>query len=336
MSLIKIDVFGGELPSVSPRALPAEAAQENRNLHLALAEFRPLATDAAAGSATNGAQTLYRFNGGWRSDTKLVSYVKGQINDEKTERTYFTTDDGSATPRAIDNKGANRELGVYRPAKPAVTLQVADEITPEEASTFLYGEVAEKVRKAVKDALIDPEAVTEPQARHKGGVPLAGPYSNNNLTLSSRDGHNLSAVLTQARMTALKGIDPAKIRAQQVGSQWWVPLQCLPFAIGLDAAKLRSQLAAIKYPKGFAQKTGAQVLSSGQINELVADIDATLNANKLAKSERDELDALAQEFYRLLVSQSIPTPPTRPKEPVKPTVPEFPTPPTRPDNNSYA
>ena len=325
MSLIKIDVFGGELPSVSPRALPAEAAQENRNLHLALAEFRPLATDAAAGSATNGAQTLYRFNGGWRSDTKLVSYVKGQINDEKTERTYFTTDDGSAAPRAIDNKGANRELGVYRPAKPAVTLQVTDEITPEEARTFLYGEVAEKMRMAVKESLIDPSKV-EPNSRYASGKPVAGPYSNNGLTPSDQGGYSLTALVSQVRADVLDGADPARIQATFSGGYWRVPLYCLPFTIGVDTQKLRTKLTALEFPAGFAEKTGKQVLSDSLISTIIADVQDALNADTFAKSERDELDALSTEFCQLLINQAAPNKPIPPIEPTKPTVPEFPTP----------
>ena len=40
MTIIKIDNFGGELPSVSPRALPATAGQVNKNLYARTTERR--------------------------------------------------------------------------------------------------------------------------------------------------------------------------------------------------------------------------------------------------------------------------------------------------------
>ena len=68
MPVIKIENFGGEMPSMSARALPTNAAQENRNLLLGTAEFRPRMVDLAAGSVTAGAQTLRRFNNAWREN----------------------------------------------------------------------------------------------------------------------------------------------------------------------------------------------------------------------------------------------------------------------------
>ncbi|MDB5885017.1 MAG: hypothetical protein JWR74_1188, partial [Polaromonas sp.] len=44
MSVIDIKHFGGEFPSVSPRALAGNAAQTARNLLPSSSEFRPLAS----------------------------------------------------------------------------------------------------------------------------------------------------------------------------------------------------------------------------------------------------------------------------------------------------
>lgn len=62
MAVIKIDNFGGELPSVSPRALPPDAAQENRNLFMGVSEFRPLKTDASVGASVTAAKSIYRID----------------------------------------------------------------------------------------------------------------------------------------------------------------------------------------------------------------------------------------------------------------------------------
>ncbi|MCG8985726.1 hypothetical protein MI467_02590 [Delftia acidovorans] len=127
MTTYKLSAFPGEAPSVSDRALGANFAREHFNLFLPSAEFWPLATDRRHSACLAGTRTLHRFardaSGAVvqnpaapiRSWAQELSLVKGQINDEATERTYQTTNDGSAAPRALDVRGNDRLLGVVRP-----------------------------------------------------------------------------------------------------------------------------------------------------------------------------------------------------------------------------
>lgn len=62
MAVIKIENFGGEMPSVSARALPDAAAQENSNLFAGTAEFRPLKSDVSAGTSVAAAKSLFRID----------------------------------------------------------------------------------------------------------------------------------------------------------------------------------------------------------------------------------------------------------------------------------
>lgn len=145
MAVIKLQSFGGELPSASARALPATAARTSRNLLPTINEFRPLASDSvAATSGVSNPKTLYRMSRGvggafntnmatgWIVNANEVNFVKGQIDDDLTERTYYTFGDGSAAPRAVNVNGVDRLLGVPPPAKPAVTHNVINEYTVDE------------------------------------------------------------------------------------------------------------------------------------------------------------------------------------------------------------
>lgn len=140
-----ITSFGGILPALKPRALPADAAQDNRNLLASVPDFRPLATDLnVAVSGTANPKTLYRldrkadgsFNTdmstGWVVNAATVSYVKGPINNDTTERTYYTFDDGSAAPRWLDATGTDRILGVPQPPLPTAVLSATAKFTAED------------------------------------------------------------------------------------------------------------------------------------------------------------------------------------------------------------
>ena len=103
-------------------------------MYLGIREFRPLRTDLAVATAPSGTKTLYRFarksdgtfnsdhTTGWIATTEKRRYVKVQINDERTERTYYT---GDGVPKVTDNTVALatppyptawRPLGIPAPA----------------------------------------------------------------------------------------------------------------------------------------------------------------------------------------------------------------------------
>lgn len=308
MPVIKIENFGGEMPSMSARALPPNAAQENRNLLLGTAEFRPQMADLSAGAVAAGAQTLRRFNNAWRTSTTLQSYVKGQINDEKTERTYFTEDNGSAAPRAIDNTGANRELGVYRPVKPAVTLAVADELTQQEANTYLYEKGAELIRAALAPHFV----ATEPGSRYNT-LPLGGPYALHGAEfaettgLTAADPWNLYVRLTRDRFSSLQ-LDGVRLNSRFIGGVLtgprFLPLMALPFTRLPSATAMSAAIRMIQGPLG-SSRAGSQLLTDSQIAKLVTAITDYMDPSKFAKDKRDELDGLAKEFVRLLTSTEV-------------------------------
>lgn len=149
MSVIKITNTGGVFPSVQPRLLGPDAAQTAHNLLASSTDFRPLPTDLnVATSGVNNPKTIYRlsrkadgtFNTdtstGWLTSAQERSYVKGQLNEDANERTYYSIDDADAPPRATDASGADRLLGVPAPTvKPTVSLVAVDEYTKDDQTT---------------------------------------------------------------------------------------------------------------------------------------------------------------------------------------------------------
>jgi hypothetical protein len=83
-----------------------------------------------------GAQTAITV--GWVTTSQEASYVKSQIDDSLTERTYVSTLDGSVQPLVISNEGIFAALGGYKrlgvpaPHKPVVTHNVVNQYTVDE------------------------------------------------------------------------------------------------------------------------------------------------------------------------------------------------------------
>lgn len=208
MSVVRIEAFGGEAPSISGQALPGDLAQRNVNLYAGIREFRPLMEDKDTGVAAAGAKTIYRtqrkpgggYNGtenegsNWRVDINDLQYVKGQVNDDATERTYFTAIGPSGKPvdfpKAFDLSSLNtpRRLGVPPPSALIASIVTGKSFTLEDTKGVIK-EIAKTVAAAVEECIIDPR-VDQRGARYKdfrpsNGVPKAatltpraGPYSN--------------------------------------------------------------------------------------------------------------------------------------------------------------
>ena len=191
MTAIRIENFGGEQPSLSNQAMPPEAAQVNENLFAAIREFRPLMQDCDVCAAPTGTRSIYRtqrkgagdlYNGldnegdtaTWLISPKELSYVKGQVNDDATERTYFTTDDGSDYPKAFDLSSIRnpRKLGVPPPATATAEIVKASGISRSEAEAHL-AIVAKKITDAVLECTIDPR-VNQRGARYTDYTPSNG------------------------------------------------------------------------------------------------------------------------------------------------------------------
>lgn len=321
MAAIKITNFGGELPSISPRALPDNAAQENANLFMGVNEFRPLKNDNAVGAAVAASKSLYRIDATqpWITSTKERSYVRGQINGDVKKRTYYSVNDGTQAPRAIDATGADRPLGVPAPVKPTVTVDVVDEWTWEEADAWLRSEGAPTIRRTI-GANKMPDGATQ---HFQGSTILAGPFSNYGLlfpthisvpaTIAAQH-WCLSGEITLARATEL-GLEPTTLGAVESAGKLYIPLPCMPYKFQQNNTTLTPALDSIMGPNGTTP-----LLTENMVLTITNAADVILDVDLYAMSERNELDELTREFAELLNGTAITAPGARPTAPVVPDV----------------
>lgn len=339
MTIYKLSAFVGEAPSVSDRALGANFARENFNLFLPSGEFWPLATDRRHSACAAGTKTLHRFGrdasgvviqnptAPIRSWLQELSLVKGQINDEASERTYLTTNDGSAPPRAIDARGSDRLLGVVRPVKPSVALKVVDELTAEEARTLVYGELAEQIRTDLQVMAL-PHAGNQEAIRWGGsGISYAGPTSNHGLSLSTSVGAGASPgslyALVSAERAAACEMDTTRLGALQAGGGWAVPVVALPFTYPLRRSQLLEALQLHQFPDTAGERSGEAVLNATTAGKLVEMAEAALAPGAECANWRSELDKLVQEFATLALTKSWRTAGAAPVKPVEPKVAQY-------------
>ncbi|WP_349335356.1 hypothetical protein [Delftia sp. DS1230] len=339
MTTYKLSAFPGEAPSVSDRALGANFAREHFNLFLPSSEFWPLATDRRHSACLASTRTLHRFardaSGAVqqnpaapiRSWVQELSLVKGQINDEATERTYQTTNDGSAAPRALDVRGNDRLLGVVRPVKPTVTLQVVDEFTTEEAKTWLYGDFAELVRADLLATVIQHEGHQEAIRWDANGKAYAGATSNYGLSLSTAVGAgawagNLYAVVSAARAKACE-MDTTRLGAISTASGWAVPVAAMPYSYPFRRPALVEALQRHEFPDTAGERSGETVLTADQAAKLADLVEASVAPGSKCTNWRSELDKLLKEFADLALSKSWAGAGTAPTKPTEPSVAQY-------------
>ena len=325
MSVLKIQSFGGQVPRVSPRALPAGAAQRYENLLATANELRPLLGDKTVAAGQAGARTLYRLGrtpagalrtgdtDGWLADADDKSYVKGQLNDDATERTAVTWNDGTQPPRVIDATGADRLLGVPAPASVGVTANIVDEFTRDEALAW--------VDEALVPALVEKLLAALAEARVADGKPVAGSYS-----LFGKDvrpdkpwlvewGIGISAAQQQK-------LDGPELEGRASGAVWLLPIELLPYW-GRVANKqaLEDALGLIENPE-----SGEQIFTAAQLTTLANGLAKLFDPDgDSIKAQREALDKLGKDFDVLMVAAASAAAATypRPVEPTKPNVPAY-------------
>jgi hypothetical protein len=297
MAVLKVENFGGVMPSVSPRALSADAAQTNQNLFSATREFRPLAADTAVTTGLSGAKTLYRIDAtsAWVVSASELSYARGQINDDVTKRTYYSNNTTASELRTFDKDGNDRRLGV--PAPTALT------VTTTQGETLTSDSLIEVVRAAIENSI----NIVEPAIRYSGSTILAGPLTNPGLFFAT-DTTNLPTQVTNqqhywslyakvpiTRVLALQ-INLADIAVAHSDDAFaYIPIVCLPYTYVENGVPLATSLPAIVNPR-----TNEQVIPLDLINALIDDVRTEFDVNKNAYHLRTELTNFVTEFYNLL------------------------------------
>lgn len=351
MSVVRIESFGGEAPSVSGQALPGDLAQRNVNLYAGIREFRPLMEDKDTGVSSAGAKTIYRTQrkagGGynstdnesanWRVSTKELSYVKGQVNDDAKERTYFTTNDASVFPQAFDlEKPTPRRLGVPPPGGLIANIVAGASFTLEETEGAIK-EIAKTVAAAIEECIIDPR-VDQRGARYKdyrpsNGVPkaatltpLAGPYSNYGmgpteeiasvlpepynemhwLLYAVRPSIELRSIFGEQGMVDLGVIVsniPAATNSSVTSYQAAVTIHALPFCLvpdKPDPANPGKLLLESRLRAIKNPKDGSPLFDDKEIISILEVLVDGSRVDRFAKNLREEFDQVVKEFSEVV------------------------------------
>lgn len=134
-----IESFIGEIPRVTPRALPDSAAQEATNCRLETGDLMPFRQFVNVKTLAAAAQTIYKLNGAWLSWNAQVDVARGLIPGDTNYFTFLTSPGLYATPRyttyALATTGsepfpvATRPLGMPAPTTQP-TLAVGVDPTP--------------------------------------------------------------------------------------------------------------------------------------------------------------------------------------------------------------
>lgn len=134
MSIIKLTGFTGEMPRITPRLLPATAAQQAESVRLEdgeLSPFRkPFLVQQLAGVESGQVKTIYRHLGEWLNWSTIVHAVPGPVAQD---RLYYT---GDGVPK-LRVAGAVYPLALVAPT---VKLNgvVTGTVNPSLSATRLY------------------------------------------------------------------------------------------------------------------------------------------------------------------------------------------------------
>lgn len=337
MAVLRVTNFGGLKPRASARALPADAAQTAHNLQANTREFRPLATDTQviANTTLTNPLTIFRLQRNadgslntdftdltkWKVYAGRRSFVKAQVNNDTTDRHYYSYDDGTAAPRALDSSGNDRQLGVPAPtAAPIVTVNEVDEFTSEDRAGALQTALAVAVA-AVKTSATpvwrgaaDPGSGTTGYLNRtaaNGFSPIDSAQQVRVYRLASAGGA-ISDSYTAVDDTTFNWVfDPtlaAITGASTASTPAWAgtagtPHICIPFhAYGLtydiNSSTLTTALAAIEMP-GLVD--GTKLFTAPQVAEIVDEIEEYADpAGTTIKPKIDALGAKVVELKTLL------------------------------------
>lgn len=201
MASIVIRAFKGIAPILNARLLPDGAATLAVNTRLIDQTLAPWHEPTPVATLTKGGikKTIYRFGQTldteaqyWFSWVEDVNVVKAPIDNDTSERTYYTgdgypkvTDNTLATQSGTDYPQVSRRLGVPAPDVSGTTLSVTGTPTDSESTAYATAYVLTYVNAMHEESRpSDPIGGTTPvtfragqtvELRNLPGVP-AGPY----------------------------------------------------------------------------------------------------------------------------------------------------------------
>lgn len=304
--------FGGIAPSTHPRNLDDNAAQVNHNLKTTAPDFRPMKQDVVvAESAVENPKTIYRFyrdssggynddlTEGWITKSGVVDFVKGPLDDDTSERTYYTQDSGA--PRVVDANGVDRRLGVPAPTTaPTVTVTPADVYTEERRANDiewnLLGGMEGKVRAFVTSKVTwtgatNIYALTQRTAAN-GFNPENPPevvfgIEGNGSTINDPDVYGWA-------------LDP-KLEGFWTGTYYCIPVHA--YGYFADFSEVDSEDFEASMSEFYNPRTSEQLFTPAQIADLKAALDEYFDSNDSFMSvQRGLLNTAVTSFNNTMLN----------------------------------
>lgn len=337
MAKIVIRTFGPLVPKAALTALPDAAGQVSVDLRADSDEFRPVPADTTpvAASGTTDPLTIHRlsrkadgtfntdFSTGWIVKPGLMSFAKTQINNDTTERTCATFDDGSQPPRVYTAADlvTGRLLGAPAPTTaPVVTLNTVDEFTVEERDSgitgtlaYIYNEAAAKCSMVWVGAAHPTFSGYADRDSVIGGDPQEAQQVRIFRTGSS--GGAFGTAIIDETYTGVPAAAFTWISDPSLGGYWqtqgagwpaWstsgrdhflIPFHAYGMTYTVDLSALGAVLAAMATPG----VDGSPILTSDQVTAIEADITAFMaGRTSLAQPSIDALKAKVQEIHTIL------------------------------------
>jgi hypothetical protein len=293
VAAIVLRKFSGMAPSANPKHIAEGMATYAKNLNLRFNDFRPMPAPTNAATVTAGG-TLYKFDGSATFITKTgtVSFVRGPIATDITERTYYT---GDGAPKVMDITLASRQLGVPTPATaPTTAVNQVDEYSEADEAAAKTSLETTFVNSVVNNQVWTYDGVTS--ANLSGLVAtsygawdfhfvIAGTLTSGTFTPTNAAHRNLLDPRLGYYLSTVGATTTARVPLRIRGAR-------LSFGAGMQTA-----IAALANPKtGAALLTSAQVTSAvTAINDLIKDADSKFTTESQVKltNLKDEFIALA-------------------------------------------
>jgi hypothetical protein len=167
MAVIKLETFGGEVPMLQDRSIPAGSARIAQNLYPRTEDFIPLTDDRSiATTVPSGSISIYKLahtstggdtseDGGWLwQASTFLNYARGQVDDDFTERTYISYESGLTQPYAQNALNDSRPLGIAAPTvAPAVSISAVYQFSVDDAMAAIPL-VKTQIADAMKSAFV--------------------------------------------------------------------------------------------------------------------------------------------------------------------------------------
>lgn len=311
MAVLGGKTFGGVSPATPARNLDDGAAQDHHNLDTRFEDFRPVATDVQVASVSvSDPKTLYRFyrtsdgsfnsdlTTGWIARAADVDFVKGPLNDDTTERTYYTQESGA--PRVVDVTGADRPMGIEAPTAPVtVTVTKADVYTEEDRANDIEWNLLGGMEGQIRN-------LVTAQVKWTGATEI---YSLTQRTLANGfDPENPPEVVFGISGNGTELDDPdvfawaldPQMQGFWLGTYFCVPVHAYGYFSDFSDVGSDFETAMALF---YNPKTEEQLLTNAQIADLRAELEDRFNADDdYMRVQRATLNASVKAFNDLMLN----------------------------------